>query len=139
MFPVDLVVESQDQIRGWFDSLLFASVGAFGRAPYKSVGLMGWVLDERGEKMSKSLGNVIGAKDALEKVGADVIRFYYCWEVAPWEVQKFSFRSAAEIQRFLSILYNAYTFFETYLPEDFEPKKIDAKLWKAMQIGRAHV
>ncbi len=126
VFPVDLITESQDQIRGWFDSLMFASVATFGHAPYKSVGLMGWVLDEKGEKMSKSLGNVVGAKDAIERVGADVIRFYYCWEVAPWEVQKFSFKSASEIQRFLSILYNSYTFFETYRPGNFSPSKIDS-------------
>lgn len=132
VFPVDLVTESQDQIRGWFDSLMFASVGVFGHAPYKSIGLMGWVLDEKGEKMSKSLGNVVPAKEAIDKVGADVIRFYYCWEVAPWEVQKFSFKSAAEIQRFLSILYNTYSFFDTYKPAAFLPKRMTSEYYKSL-------
>jgi len=132
VFPVDLIVESQDQIRGWFDSLMFASIGVFGRAPYKKVGLMGWVLDEKGEKMSKSLGNVVSATDAIAKLGADALRFYYCWEVPPWEVQKFSFKSASEIQRFLSILYNSYLFFETYLPEKFKPDEMTAEYCKSL-------
>jgi isoleucyl-tRNA synthetase len=132
VFPVDMVVESQDQIRGWFDSLMFASTGVFGKAPYKKVGLMGWVLDEKGEKMSKSLGNVVSATDAIAKLGADALRFYYCWEVPPWEVQKFSFKSAGEIQRFLSILYNSYLFFETYLPEGFAPNAMTQEYYKAL-------
>ncbi len=132
VFPVDLIVESQDQIRGWFDSLMFASTGVFGKAPYKQVGLMGWVLDEKGEKMSKSLGNVVSATDAITKLGADALRFYYCWEVPPWEVQKFSFKSAGEIQRFLSILYNSYVFFETYLPEKFKPDAMTEEYCKAL-------
>ncbi|MFA5247162.1 MAG: class I tRNA ligase family protein, partial [Candidatus Micrarchaeia archaeon] len=132
VFPVDLVVESQDQIRGWFDSLMFASVGVFGHAPYKQVGLMGWVLDEKGEKMSKSLGNVVSATDAITKLGADALRFYYCWEVPPWEVQKFSFKSAGEIQRFLSILYNSYVFFETYLPTGFKPDAMTEEYYKSL-------
>jgi isoleucyl-tRNA synthetase len=132
VFPVDLIVESQDQIRGWFDSLMFASTGVFGKAPYRQVGLMGWVLDEKGEKMSKSLGNVVSATDAISKLGADALRFYYCWEVPPWEVQKFSFKSASEIQRFLSILYNSYLFFETYLPEKFKPDAMSEEYWKAL-------
>jgi len=132
VFPVDLIVESQDQIRGWFDSLMFASTGVFGKAPYKQVGLMGWVLDEKGEKMSKSLGNVVSANDAIAKLGADALRFYYCWEVPPWEVQKFSFKSAGEIQRFLSILYNSYVFFETYLPEHFKPDAMTQEYYKKL-------
>lgn len=114
VFPVDLVNESQDQIRGWFDSLMFTSVATFGKSPYKAVSLMGWVLDEKGEKMSKSLGNVIGAMEAIEKLGGDAIRLYYCSEVAPWEVQKFSFEKAKEAQRTLNILWNMLAFYQTY-------------------------
>ncbi|MFA6048858.1 MAG: isoleucine--tRNA ligase [Candidatus Micrarchaeia archaeon] len=124
VFPVDLVDESQDQIRGWFDSLMFSAMATFDKVPYKAVALMGWVLDEKGEKMSKSLGNVIFAKDGIEKMGADAIRLYYCFEVAPWEVQKFSFKNASEAQRALSILWNTLSFYETYLPQGFKPSKI---------------
>jgi len=59
MFPCDLINESQDQIRGWFYVLMFCSMAAFEKPSYKAVGMMGWVLDEKGEKMSKSLGNVV--------------------------------------------------------------------------------
>ncbi|MEK6954871.1 MAG: isoleucine--tRNA ligase [Candidatus Micrarchaeota archaeon] len=114
MFPMDLINESQDQIRGWFDSLMFTSVGVFGKAPYKAVAMMGWVLDEKGEKMSKSLGNVIPAIEGIEKLSADVIRMYYCYEIAPWEVQKFSFKTAEEVKRAYAILFNTYAFLDTY-------------------------
>jgi isoleucyl-tRNA synthetase len=119
LWPVDLVDESQDQIRGWFYSLMFASVAAFDRAPYRIVAMNGWVLDEKGEKMSKSLGNVIWAKDALEKLGADVLRLYYCWESPPWEQQNFSFKAAEEVRAALNILWNTLLFFETYSKENF--------------------
>jgi isoleucyl-tRNA synthetase len=122
LWPCDAISESQDQIRGYFYSLMFCSVSAFNRSPYNSVGLMGWVLDEKGEKMSKSAGNVIWADEALEKLGADILRLYYCWEVAPWEVQNFSFKTAEEIRRAVNILWNSYSFFTTYCTEDFKPK-----------------
>ncbi|MEM0333214.1 MAG: isoleucine--tRNA ligase, partial [Candidatus Aenigmatarchaeota archaeon] len=119
LWKVDLVDESQDQIRGWFYSLMFTSVAVFGEAPYRSVAMNGWVLDEKGEKMSKSLGNVIWAFDALEKLGADVLRLYFCWENSPWEQQNFSFSSAEIVKRNLLVLWNTLQFFETYA-KDFE-------------------
>lgn len=122
LWPVDLVCESQDQIRGWFYSLMFCGVATFGTSPYKSVGLMGWVLDEKGEKMSKSQGNVVWADEGLRKLGADILRMYYCWEVAPWEVQNFSMKTAEEIRKSLNILWNSYAFFTTYAGENFSPK-----------------
>ncbi len=128
LWPVDLVDESQDQIRGWFYSLMFCGVATFGTSPYKSVGLNGWVVDEKGEKMSKSLGNVVWANDGLEKLGADILRLYYCWEVAPWEVQSFSFKTAEEIRRALNILWNSYSFFTTYVTSDFKPNFKNLKI-----------
>ncbi|MFH1750696.1 MAG: isoleucine--tRNA ligase [Candidatus Micrarchaeota archaeon] len=116
MFPADLINESQDQIRGWFDSLMFTSVGVFGKAPYKKVAMMGWVLDEKGEKMSKSLGNVIPATEGIGKLSADVIRMYYCYEIAPWDVQKFSYKTAEEVRRAFAILFNTFAFYKTYAP-----------------------
>ncbi len=114
LWPVDLIDESQDQIRGWFYSLMFCSVAIFGRSPYEAVAMNGWVLDEKGEKMSKSLGNIITAEDALKRIGADVIRLYYCWEVPAWEIQKFSFKTAEEIRRVMNIFWNCFSFFKTY-------------------------
>jgi isoleucyl-tRNA synthetase len=114
MFPVSLVCESQDQVRGWFDSLMLCSMGVFEKPAYKSVALMGWVLDDKGEKMSKSLGNFIYGKDAVAELGADVVRLYYCSGIAPWEVQNFSLKTAKELWRDLSILYNVLSFYEMY-------------------------
>ncbi|MCD6381489.1 MAG: isoleucine--tRNA ligase [Candidatus Aenigmarchaeota archaeon] len=114
MFPCDLIVESQDQIRGWFDSLMFTSMGTFDKPPYRAVGMTGWVVDEKGEKMSKSVGNVVWADEALNKLGADALRLYYAWETSPWETQKFSLRSCQKISRDLNILWNVYQFYKMY-------------------------
>ncbi|MFH0836385.1 MAG: class I tRNA ligase family protein, partial [Candidatus Micrarchaeota archaeon] len=114
MFPISLVCESQDQIRGWFYSLLFCAVSVFDKKSYEKCCMMGWVLDEKGEKMSKSLGNVVYATDALDQLGGDALRWYYAWDVAPWDVQKFSVNAAKDVSRTLGILFNSYAFFDMY-------------------------
>ncbi|MBI3588715.1 isoleucine--tRNA ligase [Candidatus Micrarchaeota archaeon] len=123
-FPVDLVDESQDQVRGWFYALMFLGMAVFNTSPYTAVGMMGWVTDEKGEKMSKSLGNVVPAMAALDKLGADALRLYFCWDTAPWDVQKFSFTNAAEVTRSLNILFNAYAFYATYSPSQAAARQI---------------
>ncbi|MFH0948852.1 MAG: class I tRNA ligase family protein, partial [Candidatus Aenigmatarchaeota archaeon] len=118
LWEVDLIDESQDQIRGWFYYLLFSSVSTFGKKPYKTVCLNGWVLDEQGEKMSKSLGNVVFAKDALTELGADSLRLYYCHDVAPWETQKFSMKNAKELGKTFNILLNVFNYYKTYCKKE---------------------
>ncbi len=127
LWPVDLIDESQDQIRGWFYSLIFCGVSVFDESPFKTVCMNGWVLDEKGEKMSKSLGNVIWASEAIERLGADILRFYFCWEVAPWEEQNFSFKTAEEVRKIFNILWNSYSFFLLYSSE-FELKEYNLKV-----------
>ncbi len=125
LWPVDLIDESQDQIRGWFYSLIFCGISVFDESPFKTVCMNGWVLDEKGEKMSKSLGNVIWASEAIERLGSDVLRFYFCWEVAPWEEQNFSFKTAEEVRKIFNILWNCYSFFLLYSSElGFEYKNL---------------
>jgi isoleucyl-tRNA synthetase len=75
-WPSDLVLEGGDQYRGWFRSSLITGVATKGRAPYRRVVKHGWVNDEQGRAMSKSLGTGIGARDAMEKWGADVLRLW---------------------------------------------------------------
>jgi isoleucyl-tRNA synthetase len=75
-FPADLYVEATDQFRGWFQSSLLTSVALHGTAPYKAVLVHGWVLDPVGEKMSKSVGNVVSLEDAINRWGADVMRVW---------------------------------------------------------------
>jgi len=122
--PVDLIDESQDQIRGWFYTLMFCGVATFGKKPYETVCLNGWTLDEKGEKMSKSLGNVISAEDAYKELGADTLRLYYCCDIAPWETQKFSMRNAKELGRALNIFWNVYEYFKTYSKIEKEKKDL---------------
>ncbi len=75
-FPADLYLEGSDQYRGWFNSSLITSVAATGLAPYKQVLSQGFVLDDKGHKMSKSLGNVISPNDVIKKMGAEIIRLW---------------------------------------------------------------
>ena len=74
--PADLYLEGSDQHRGWFHSSLLESAGTRGRAPYKSVLTHGFVLDEKGYKMSKSVGNVVDPADILKEYGADILRLW---------------------------------------------------------------
>jgi isoleucyl-tRNA synthetase len=114
LWNVDLIDESQDQIRGWFYSLMLCGISVFDEAPYRTVCLNGWTLDEKGEKMSKSLGNVVDASDAREALGSDLLRFYYCYDTSPWETQKFSMHNAKDLHRVMNVLWNTYVFVETY-------------------------
>lgn len=75
-WPADMYLEGSDQHRGWFQSSLLTSVGAYGRAPYKSVMHCGFTVDEKGRKMSKSLGNGVDPSEVVNKVGADVLRMW---------------------------------------------------------------
>ncbi|MDB6237441.1 isoleucine--tRNA ligase [Lactobacillus amylovorus] len=75
-FPADLYLEGSDQYRGWFNSSLITSVAVTGRAPYKEVLSQGFVLDDKGHKMSKSLGNVISPNDVIKRMGAEIIRLW---------------------------------------------------------------
>ncbi len=75
-WPADMYLEGSDQHRGWFQSSLLTSVGAYSRPPYKSVMHCGFTVDENGRKMSKSLGNGVDPSDVVNKVGADVLRMW---------------------------------------------------------------
>ena len=75
-WPADLYLEGSDQHRGWFHSSLLTAVGARGKAPYKSVLTHGFVVDEHGRKMSKSVGNVVAPKAVIDKYGAEILRLW---------------------------------------------------------------
>jgi isoleucyl-tRNA synthetase len=136
LWPVDLVDESQDQIRGWFYTLMFCGFSIFKQSPYKTVCLNGWTLDDKGEKMSKSLGNVIWAADAWQKLGADILRLYYCWDVPPWETQKFSFRKIEDLRRALNVVWNTYEFIQLYAKTKAEMKNLTKEdIWLLSKIN----
>ncbi|MEM2477809.1 MAG: class I tRNA ligase family protein, partial [Thermoproteota archaeon] len=96
--PVDFLVESIDQTRGWAFTLLVENVIMTGepKAPYKAFLFYGQVLDEKGNKMSKSLGNVINTEDVITKYSADLCRFYLLWKTNPIENINFSFSEMME-------------------------------------------
>ena len=75
-WPAELYLEGTDQHRGWFQTSLLTSVAAFGKAPYKTVLTHGFIVDEKGKKMSKSVGNVIAPQEIIEKYGADILRLW---------------------------------------------------------------
>ena len=75
-WPADLYLEGSDQHRGWFHSSLLESCGTRGRAPYDAVLTHGFVMDEDGRKMSKSLGNVVTPQEVIEQSGADILRLW---------------------------------------------------------------
>ncbi|CCI85417.1 isoleucyl-tRNA synthetase [Lactobacillus pasteurii DSM 23907 = CRBIP 24.76] len=75
-YPASLYLEGSDQYRGWFNSSLITSVANTGKAPYKQILSQGFVLDDKGHKMSKSLGNVISPTDVIKKMGAEIIRLW---------------------------------------------------------------
>ena len=114
-FPADFISEAVDQTRGWFYSLLAISTLIFDEAPYKNVIVLGLVLDKDGQKMSKSKGNAVDPFDALEKYGADAIRWYFYINSAPWLPNKFHDKAVVEGQRkFMGTLWNTYAFFVLY-------------------------
>lgn len=117
-FPMDFITEGLDQTRGWFYTLMLESYIVFDRAPYKQVLMNDFVLDQYGQKMSKSLGNVVDPKEVIAKYGADVTRFYLLWEIAPWDKLKFNWENVESVSRTFNILWNAYKFVTLYMSLD---------------------
>ncbi len=122
-FPADFISEAVDQTRGWFYSLLAISTLIFNKAPYKNVIVLGHVQDKDGQKMSKSKGNAVDPFEALEKFGADAIRWYFYINSAPWLPNRFHEDAVTEGQRkFMGTLWNTYAFYVLYAEIDqFNP------------------
>ena len=114
-FPAQFISEAVDQTRGWFYSLMAESTLLFNKAPYENVIVLGHVQDENGQKMSKSKGNAVDPFDALEKYGADAIRWYFYVNSAPWLPNRFHGKAVQEGQRkFMGTLWNTYAFVVLY-------------------------
>ena len=114
-FPAQFISEAVDQTRVWFYSLMAESTLLFNKAPYENVIVLGHVQDENGQKMSKSKGNAVDPFDALDKYGADAIRWYFYINSAPWLPNRFHGKAVQEGQRkFMGTLWNTYAFFVLY-------------------------
>jgi isoleucyl-tRNA synthetase len=120
-FPADFICEAQDQTRGWFYSLLAVATllgqeAPFNQqAPYKNVVCLGLILDEDGQKMSKSKGNAVEPWQVLDKYGADAFRWYFFTSKQPWDGYRFSEEAIGEgVRLFLKQLWSTYFFYTLY-------------------------
>ncbi|HVN62372.1 MAG TPA: class I tRNA ligase family protein, partial [Gaiellaceae bacterium] len=124
-FPADWVTEMREQIRLWFYSQLLMSVVLTGSAPFRRVLGYEKMLDERGQEMHGSWGNMIDAEDAFARMGADVMRWQYCAQ-PPNQNLLFGFGPAEEIKRRLLTIWNSASFFVQYAEiEGFRPTYAD--------------
>lgn len=114
-FPADFIAEGVDQTRGWFYTLHALGTLLFDSPAYQSVVSNGLVLDAKGEKMSKSKGNVVDPFDVIQRYGADTVRWYMIANSAPWDDLKFSEAGLDETRRkFFNTIINTYSFFAIY-------------------------
>jgi len=114
-FPADFIAEGVDQTRGWFYTLHALATMLFDKPAYKNVVSNGLVLDENGEKMSKSKGNTVDPFEMLQTYGADTVRWYMMSNSSPWENLKFSTDGLKETQRkFFNTIVNIYSFYAMY-------------------------
>jgi isoleucyl-tRNA synthetase len=114
-FPADFVCEAQDQTRGWFYSLLAVATLMSWPAPYRNVVCLGLILDEEGQKMSKSRGNAVEPWQVLDTHGADAFRWYFFTSKQPWDGYRFSAEAIGEgVRLFLKQLWSTYYFYALY-------------------------
>ncbi len=125
LFPAEYISEAVDQTRGWFYSLLAISTLVTDKPSYENVICLGLILDEKGRKMSKSLGNIVNPWDVLDAQGADAIRWYLFTATQPGDSRRFSQRLVNEVvRRFMLTLWNVYSFFTTYAEIDgYDPSE----------------
>jgi len=122
LVPYKFITEGIDQTRGWFYSLLVTSVVLTGKAPYQNILMQGLVLDRFGRKMAKHLGNVIWAKDALNRYSVDQLRLYILSTYPPGEPFIFNLEELKEPLSKLNIIWNIFRFAMTYMELDsFDP------------------
>lgn len=124
-FPAGFISEAIDQTRGWFYTLTAVGTALFNKTPFENCVVLGHVLDEKGQKMSKSKGNGVNPMELLNTVGADATRWHFYTCSSPWLPTRLSIDNVKETQRgFLSTLWNVYSFYVLYAEIDqFNPLK----------------
>jgi isoleucyl-tRNA synthetase len=130
LWPVDLIIEAHDQTRGWFYSLLSMGIALFDVTPYKSVLMHGHTLDEKGRRMSKSLGNVVWPEDIIKKYGSDTLRLYSLQRTI-WEDFSFKWNEIKSCFATLNTLWNVYRFVRLYMKLD----KFDPNRWSLRAVS----
>ena len=122
-FPAQFISEAIDQTRGWFYTLLTISTCLFDKSSYENCIVLGHVLDEHGQKMSKSKKNGVDPMELLDTVGADATRWHFYVSSSPWLPKRLGIKNVQETQRgFLATLWNVYSFYCLYAEIDkFNP------------------
>ena len=137
-FPADFINEGVDQTRGWFFTLHAIATMVFDSVAFKNVISSGLVLDAKGNKMSKHLGNAVNPFEMIDKYGADAVRFYMMTNSEPWDNLKFDPTGVDEVRRkFFGTLYNTYSFFSLYANVDgFTYSEADVPVAERPEIDR---
>lgn len=137
-FPADFINEGVDQTRGWFFTLHAIATMVFDSVAFKNVISTGLVLDSKGNKMSKHVGNVVNPFDMMDKYGADPVRFYMMTNSEPWDNLKFDPDGVDEVRRkFFGTLYNTYSFFSLYANVDgFDYSQPEVPIEERPEIDR---
>jgi isoleucyl-tRNA synthetase len=137
-FPADFISEGIDQTRGWFYTLMAEGVLHFDSICYRNVVCLGLIVDAQGQKMSKSLGNVIDPWDVLDRQGTDALRWYLLTSGSPWSSRRVGMEILDDVvRRFLLTLWNVYAFFVTYAnASDFDPDAGDVPLAERPALDR---
>ncbi len=113
MFPMDYIIEGKDQLRGWFSYLMKTSIMAYGKKPYKEIGVDGMLLDEKGKEMHKKLGNYVPLDDIIKTIGADTFRLW-CTNHTPWLDLNYNKAEIKDAGKCILILYNASNLLSEY-------------------------
>jgi isoleucyl-tRNA synthetase len=114
---LDFIIEGKDQIRAWFNTLMCSSMVAYGRWPYKAVYMHGFISDEQGREMHKSLGNYVEPKEVVSKHGVESSRFYVSKSAPPGEDIRFNWKDVADTERLLTVTWNTYMFASTFMAD----------------------
>ena len=137
-YPADFINEGVDQTRGWFFTLHAIATMVFDSVAFKNVISSGLVLDAKGNKMSKHLGNAVNPFEMIDKYGADAVRFYMMTNSEPWDNLKFDPNGVDEVRRkFFGTLYNTYSFFSLYANVDgFDFSEAEVSVAERPEIDR---
>ena len=128
-FPAEFISEGADQCRGWFYTLQVLSTALFGKSPFKTCIANGMLVDEKGQKLSKSLQNYRPPMEIISEAGADAVRWSFYTGTQPWNNQVMTVNTAKEtVRNYFGTLYNTYAFFVLYADIDkFDPSKYSLK------------
>ncbi len=126
LWPPDFILEGKDQIRGWFNLLLVASMVSMEKHSYKSCYMHGFVQDAEGRKMSKSLGNVISPYEVIDRYGSDTLRYYMIGGASPGIDINYNMEDTKIKHKNLTVLWNLHK----YIIELVKNSKVDTKILK---------